>query len=324
MPKKSGSDPNNVIISEHDKTFKAALSNVRVARDFLEAHLPKDLLAVTDLEHLELQDRNFLNELREEAEVDVLYKTLIDGREAYLYLLLEHQSSIDKLMPFRVLKYIVHVMDRHVKLTGKKVLPLVYPLVVYHGRKKWPYSTDIREIVDAPKEFIDRFFLKPFHLIDLGHIDDEELKRHATAGVVEFIFKHIHDWDMLPAIREAADLMRRIVEGGGRDVVAIMLQYALSRGEISKDDEFYSIIREKISPEVEETVMSLAQKIKQEGIQEGIREGIREGIYKNQLQTAISMLAEGADPKFVARHTKLTAEEVGKLLASKPLNDENH
>nr|MBN5937264.1 Rpn family recombination-promoting nuclease/putative transposase [Legionella anisa] len=52
-----------------------------------------------------MQPRSYINEVRQESEVDVLFKTTIDNKKAYLYFLLEHQSKPDPLMPFRLLKY---------------------------------------------------------------------------------------------------------------------------------------------------------------------------------------------------------------------------
>jgi len=92
---------------------------------------------------------------------------------------------------------------------------------------------------------------------------------------------------------------------GGQDVVGIMLQYAISRGEVSKPDEFQRIIREQVSPKIEESVMSLAQIWKQEGRQEGRLEGVRD--------TAYSLLLEGANPGMVSRCTGLSLAEVYAL-----------
>ena len=60
-----------------------------------------------------------------------------------------------------------------------KTIPLVVPLVVYHNKKSYPYSTNVKDIVDAPRELIEEYFLKPFLLVDLTKIADEELKQHA-------------------------------------------------------------------------------------------------------------------------------------------------
>jgi recombination-promoting nuclease RpnB len=124
---------------------------------------------------------------------------------------------------------------------------------------------------------------------------------------------------MLPALLEGASSMADIVREGGREYVEKVLQYMIGTGEISDRQVFFDIIGEKVSPEVREEVMSLAQKIRQEGVEEGIKEGIKEGI----LKTAISMLADGADPKFVAKHTKLSLDEINNLIKNKPIKNEN-
>jgi predicted transposase/invertase (TIGR01784 family) len=98
----------------HDTFFRTAMRDVRVVQDFLRAHLPADMLAITDLTQLELQERSYVNASRTEAEVDVLYRTMIDGREAFLYFLIEHQSRSDRLMPFRVLYYICQVLHTYI------------------------------------------------------------------------------------------------------------------------------------------------------------------------------------------------------------------
>ena len=75
-------------------------------------------------------------------------------------------------------------------------------MVVYHAETAYPYSTDIKDIVDAPRILIDRYFLKPFQLIDLARIEDEELKTHAWSGVMEFVMKHIFARDILPYLQD--------------------------------------------------------------------------------------------------------------------------
>src|SRR5581483_11742457 len=117
----------NPISNPHDKFFRTVMSNKRVVREFLEIHLPQDMRKLTDLNNLIYQPRSYIDSIRKETHVDVLYKTTIGGKEAYIYLLLEHQSSPDELMPFRMLKYTCNVIAHHLETTGKKTLPLIYP-----------------------------------------------------------------------------------------------------------------------------------------------------------------------------------------------------
>ena len=80
------------------------MKDSRVSRQFLKTHLPADLCALVNFNALELQPRSQPNSVRRESIVDVLFKTQIEGNEAYVYLLLEHQSTPDPLMSFRVLQ----------------------------------------------------------------------------------------------------------------------------------------------------------------------------------------------------------------------------
>lgn len=296
---------NNQIRNPHDQFFRTAMENKQVAREFLKTWLPTELYQVTDLEHLEIQPRSQINDIRQESEIDVLFKTTINGNDAYIYLLLEHQSTPDKLMPFRLLKYICNIIDQHLKTYGGKKIPLVYPTVVYNGKRKYPFSTNLADLVDAPKELVDHYFLKPFQLIDLGQIDDETLKKHAWAGIMEFALKHIFARDILPYLQDIAQIMHHIDNRGGRDFVEIVLQYLLERGELSDEDAFFKLIDTEISHEVGEKIMSLAEQLIEKGKLKGKLEG--------QLEIAKRMLDEGSDLTFVLKVTGLSLDKIKSI-----------
>jgi predicted transposase/invertase (TIGR01784 family) len=249
----------------------------------------------------ELQPRSHIDDMRKETIVDILYKTTIAGHEAFLYLLLEHQSTPDELMAFRMLRYTCNVIAHYLDTTGNKLLPLIYPMVIYHGDSRYPYSTDVRDIVDAPRDLVDQFFLKPFHLIDLGQIEDSQLKQHAWAGVMEFALKHIFARDIMPYLREMAGLLHKIAQSGGRDYILIVLQYVLERGELKDKKAFFELINMQISPEVGEKIMSLAEQLKAEGRVEGT------------LEIAERLLAEKVELAFIAKITGLSLAKIKEL-----------
>ena len=72
---------------------------------------------------------------------DLLFRTTFDGDDAYLYFLIEHQSSPDDLMAFRMLRYQVRIWERHLKTepttSGKTGLPMIVPVVLYQGHRRW-------------------------------------------------------------------------------------------------------------------------------------------------------------------------------------------
>lgn len=304
---------NNPVSNAHDNFFRTAMANKKVAKDFLKAHLPEDIRRVIDLDNLNFQPRSHIDDIRKETIVDILYKTKIADREGYVYLLLEHQSRPDELMPFRILKYICNIISQDLEQTRKKTIPLIYPMVIYHAERPYPYSTDIRDLVDAPKELVDRYFLKPFHLIDLAKIDDQELKRHAWAGALEFALKHIFARDILPYLEDIAQLLHRIDQSGGRDYILIVLQYILERGQVADVHSFFDLINNKVSPDVKENFMTLAEKLELRGELRGEQRGMLMGEQQKTLEVAQKMLSENIEYSLIAKITGLSLNEISEL-----------
>src|SRR5437773_165543 len=117
------------VIRAHDQFVQTAMSDIRVAKDFFMMHLPEDIKTFIDFDNLKLQPRSHINNVRKESIVDVLYKTTMGHKTTYLYILVEHQSTADELMPFRILKYTCNVLEEHLKQHQDTLLPLVYPIV---------------------------------------------------------------------------------------------------------------------------------------------------------------------------------------------------
>jgi predicted transposase/invertase (TIGR01784 family) len=86
----------------HDSFFKSAMADLRVARDFFGHHLPPAVLAAIDLNTLKLWPNTYVDIVLSNSASDILYQVKIAAKTAYLYVLCEHQSSVDPLMPFRL------------------------------------------------------------------------------------------------------------------------------------------------------------------------------------------------------------------------------
>jgi len=289
------------ITKAHDHFFRMVMSDKRVAREFFETHLPNDLLKIADLNCLELQPGSYIDDMRQESIADTLFKTIIDGHEAFLYLVVDHQSNPDELMPFRILKYICNIISQHLDGTKSKQIPLIMPLVVYHGSRHWSFSTNINDLVDAPRNIVDTYFLKPFTLIDLNRIDDAILKERTWLGVMELTLKHIFARDMLPYLHDIIELLKRAEKVDGKNLAEMVLTYILDRSEMSNRDTFIDMVRAGLSPEVGDKIVTIAEQFKAEGKAEGIH------------LVAINLLEQGSDVAFVARVTKLSLDEVKRL-----------
>ena len=126
----------------HDAVFKQFLVHPGTARDFMQLHLPSYLQQVCDFTTLKLESGSFIEDSLRPYFSDILYSLkTTSGEDAYVSVLIEHQSSPDKQMAFRLLRYAVAAMQRHLD-AGYDQLPLVIPVLFYVGRRSpYPYST---------------------------------------------------------------------------------------------------------------------------------------------------------------------------------------
>lgn len=98
------------ISTPHDAAFRQFLTHPETARDFMELHLPAELRAVCDFSTLKLEPGSFVEESLRPYFSDVLYSLETTGGDAFIHVLIEHQSTPDRYMAFRLLRYAVAAM----------------------------------------------------------------------------------------------------------------------------------------------------------------------------------------------------------------------
>ena len=98
----------STITSPHDKFFRASMAHPELVREFLTAHLPSDVGKKLDFRSLKVLPNTFIDEELKLTASDVLIQCQIDKQKAFLYVLAEHQSTPDPLMPCkRASNYII-------------------------------------------------------------------------------------------------------------------------------------------------------------------------------------------------------------------------
>lgn len=91
-----------LIDKPHDNFFKTSMSNLQVAKDFFQQHLSLVIQEQLDFNTLELQSGSYVDKTLKHFASDVLYRVNYLKNEgcAYLYVLAEHQSTVDVRMPY--------------------------------------------------------------------------------------------------------------------------------------------------------------------------------------------------------------------------------
>lgn len=294
------------------------MADIRVAREFFETYLPKDILKVVDLNHLELSSSTYVDEELKGSASDILYKTQMGDKPAFLYLL-EHQSSQDKLMPFRLLKYMVRIWDQYLsQMKGKKedkTLPLIIPIVFYHGRQPYTYSRDIRNLINAPKELIDKHLFAPFYLVDTHAISDETLRQQHWFGTMAFFMKHVFERDFLPYLQDILPLLHKLEQLDGSNFVVTLLNYVVTTAEINVE-KLIEIVKEGLSTSTGEKIMTAAEQLRREGRIEG---------EQAMLMKLLHRRFPSSQPTYEKRIKYATAEELllwgEKVLDAKTIDD---
>lgn len=174
----------------HDAVFKTYLSHPDTARDFLQLYLPETLLKVCDLSTLHLESGHFVEDDLRPFYADILYSLKTTAGDGYIYALIEHQSTPDRHMAFRLMRYAIAAMQRHLD-AGHDQLPLVIPVLFYHGlASPYPYSLRWLDEFAAP-ELASRLYHEAFPLADITVIPDDDIATHQRMATLELLQKHI-------------------------------------------------------------------------------------------------------------------------------------
>ncbi|EEO3457662.1 Rpn family recombination-promoting nuclease/putative transposase [Salmonella enterica] len=290
----------------HDGLFKFFLREPDTARDFLAVHLPADIRAQVRLDTLKLEPGSFVDQTLRELHSDVLYSVETEeGHAGYIYCLLEHQSTADRMMAWRMMRYSMAVMDAHLK-KGNDTLPVVVPLLFYQGTvRPYPYSTDWMDCFDAPA-LAREVYSRPWPLVDVSVMEDSDLQSHRRMALLELVQRDIRRRDAASLLRDVVQLIR--LAGNSREQVEAVLCYIIYNGMTSESITpfLYELAGE--IPEYKELIMgTIAQQLKEEGIQQGIEQE-RLAAQQKLLETAWALLDNGVSLDVVIKSTGLSRE----------------
>ncbi|HET7504379.1 MAG TPA: Rpn family recombination-promoting nuclease/putative transposase [Kofleriaceae bacterium] len=191
-----------MITNPHDALFKGVFGQPEHARGTLREIVPAALGDALDWPSLRLQPGSFVDPVLNERHTDLLYSVTwrTAGAEP-AYLLFEHQSTppAQDPMALRMLRYQLRTWERWRGDQPKaRALPMILPIVLYHGATPWPEPRSFEGLLDVPASVLPA--ARPhvvcfrYLLHDLSTISDDELRagttRTALAKLVAMSFKH--------------------------------------------------------------------------------------------------------------------------------------
>ncbi|WJV38295.1 Rpn family recombination-promoting nuclease/putative transposase [Raoultella terrigena] len=287
----------------HDAVFKKFLRHADTARDFLDIHLPSSLRPLCDLETLRLESASFIEDDLRACYSDVLWSLKTTAGEGYIYVVIEHQSSPDAHMAFRLMRYAIAAMQRHLD-AGHKRLPLVVPMLFYHGiATPYPYSLCWLDGFTHPAH-ARGLYAAAFPLVDITVIPDDEIVHHRRVALLEFMQKHVRQRDLTKLVEQIIAIL--VKEYTNDSQLKTLFNYLVYSGDAPRFGRFIRELARRAPQHHKERLMTIAERIREVWRRKGRLEGRRaEG-----LRIARTMLANGIALETVLRITGLSEEEV--------------
>ncbi|MFP3012122.1 MAG: Rpn family recombination-promoting nuclease/putative transposase [Rickettsia sp.] len=335
---------------KHDELFKKVMSEPVAAREFLEYYLPVSFKNKINLNSIKIEQESFVTDSLRKKFSDVVYSISlkkdidsknsidsatdnVDNDKAYVYVLIEHQSSNDYWIAFRLWQYMLLLCEKHKDTNKNKSnatkdhdhkLPLICPIVVYANDKPYNAPRSFWELFEdskTAKELMGDEYL----LVDLQQQSDDEIEKKQYLGMMEYMLKHIKARDILnlwQSLLEKFESSIEVDKENGYIYIKWLLWYSDVKVSEDKQVELTKIIASYLKTEDQEGLMrTIADKYIDEGIAQGMQigrsEGMQIGEAKRTMEVAKNMYNAGSDISFISKVTGLSISELNKLLKPK-------
>ena len=262
---------------------------------------------------------------------DLLYAAEIGEQTMLIYLLVEHQSTVDHFMAFRVLRYMIRIWDQHLQDNPEsKTLPQVVPVVVYAGNAPWDAPTDVEALVAGETEaWTPRM---SFILDDLGALSEADLAERNLGVFAELVVRALTrlrgSSEPLEELRSWLPLLRRLIEArNGLERFRALIEYLASVANF--EPEALPPIVRQLGPAAEETAVTAAERLRQQGFERGLEQGRHEGLERGRIEMVLLQLrmkfGEPLDPSVIDRVEAARDEEfqtwIRRILTAERLED---
>ena len=237
---------------------------------------------------------------------------LIDGK---IVILIEHQSTINKNMPFRFLEYIARIYE---KITtkdekfGRKLVKLPIPefYVFYNGKDDYP-TESVMKLSDAFMQLDSK--LK-------NQFENANYPLEISVKVINInVDKENPILKRCEALKEYSEFIEQVrsnIENNVSEPFTNAIKQTIKKGFLSdylnrKSTEVQNMLLAEYDYDTDIAVQR--REAFDDGLSQGRNEGISQGAHQKAVETAKSMKLENMPISMIAHFTGLSPEEIEKL-----------
>lgn len=283
----------------HDKGYKQLFSSKRAFLELLKTFVHEEWTKDIDEDSLVRVEKSYILQDFSEKEADIVYRLKTKGNDVIFYVLLELQSTVDYLMPFRLLLYMVEIWRDIYNNTpeGERErkgfrLPAVVPAVLYNGANNWTAALHFKEILAGYRQFEEHVLDFRYILFDINRYDVEEL--YQAANLVASIFALDQKMDAGELIRRLRKLAGGLKNLGGDEFrqfatwLSHVFKARLPEPVREKVDRIIGEVNpwevEKMITNLEITLEEMQQQAEMRGLIKGRAEGRAEGEARGKVE----------------------------------------
>ena len=298
------------IHNEHDKLFKRILDRINEVKSIIKKTLGKETEKI-EIETVrnELTTRDYRGRM-----VDVLYKL----KDKEVYFLIEHQSTQNPNMAYKIFKYETEIIDRSYmqnKEHSKKIAKVI-KIVIFTGAGDWNVA---RSIVELQEEYGNKLKVSKYYE-GLGEYKLIQSKNYSLKEIISeegtllgkaIIIEKARKEDTLIDVLE--EIIPNVKEDEIDEMIR-MIKYILVK-DLGKAvaNKYIKILKSKIKEEggicaMVETMRALRED-RRRTIMEANFEGKKAGILEGEIKTAKNMLKKHMDINLIEEITGLKREQ---------------
>ena len=298
-----------------DRSAKWLLSNPYNLRSLLEI-IGEDLVESLDFSRVQSVNTTFIADNLREQESDLVFLLPFrdtDETEVMIYILVEHQSTVDSVMGFRMLSYMYHIWDHQRQQWIAEKVPKsqwrfrpIIPVVFYTGQSEWHPVISMETLMTVPEPLLR--FVPRFETLFLGiqaEPDANLLKTESPFGWLLTVLKRADTQDpsvfvsVLETLGEHLGELRESERAAWVQAVYylhLLVFHRRSVGERADLERLVSEHREDLNLSQEEATLmqTMAEHYLQQGIEQGKAQGIEQGIEQGKAQGIEQGIEQGA------------------------------
>lgn len=219
-------------------------------------------------------------------------------------------------MPYRIMEYQFKITKSAVDINKLKLkeykIPIVIPIVLYTGTRKWNVKKYIKEAQESYKQYNGEE-LGRYKLVDVNDFTEEELLKEKTfLSKAMLIERKKDDENIIEYLERTVSVLLNdnIYTQEQRNFLIVILDLILRRK--IKNDEIINKLIEKLKNKEEKEMLAILDAIDEEN-ERILQQGIREGIRKTKISNAQKMKKANLDIKLIMEITGLSKKEIENL-----------